>query len=223
MSVWAVLGFLLFGSAFFALGWISVQSLRQAAILRSCRWASLAGKKDQAIAIRGAVRVDEPVHIAHLGDCLWWREIVKARNRFWSRRKYWSTESDRQTTADFSIMIGEEPIAIAPNPTEVHGHRTERDFERADVVDSFLGEPDESVTEEWLPIVAELTVAGRLMRVGDGWMIDRDPKVGLLFSIDLPEVAARWESIKGMLGLAGAITALVTMVYFWISVRGLGP
>ena len=223
MSVWAVLGFLALGAGCFALGWISVQSLRQAAILRSCRWASLAGKKDQAIAIRGAVRVHEPVHIAHLGDCLWWREVVEERQRVWSRRKYWHTQSDRQETADFSIVIGGEPIGIAPHPTEVHGGRKEEDFERADFVDSFLGQPDESVTEEWLPIVADLTVVGRLLRVGDAWKIDRDPKVGLLFSIDLPEVAARWESIKGMLGLAGAIAALVTLVWLWISVRGLGP
>src|SRR5688572_1383741 len=135
------------------LAWISVKNLIQASLLRSWRRMSLSGMDGRAAAVRGRVQVREVVRIAHVGDCLWFRERVQIRRGFGKSRR-WVTESDTKTCAEFSILIeGDEEVRVSGEPTEVHGKKSESNTERPDLFDRFLGDSDERVTEQWLPVV----------------------------------------------------------------------
>ena len=198
----------------FYLAWKSIQNLIQANLLRSWKRSSLTGMHGRAIALRGRVKVREVVHIAHIGDCLWFREHIEARSGF-GRYRHWSTQSDTKTSAEFSLVVGGEEVRVAGDPTEVHGKKSDSMRERPGLLDRFLGDRDERVTEEWLPVLEDLTVVGRLRRLTGAWEIEPDPAAGLLFSAEVPTRAALKESIKGVLGLAGVALGIGLIVWYY--------
>lgn len=198
------------------LGWHSVQSLIQAALLRSWKRESLAGMDGRAAALRGRVKVREVVRIAHIGSCLWFRELVEERRGF-GRNRRWVKLSDTKSTADFSLEVGDEEVRVAGGPTEIHGKASDSTRESPSFADRFLGDRDERVTEEWLPVVDDLTVVGRMRRVNGRWEIGPDPGAGLLFSKDEPTRAALNELVKGTLGLAGAAVGLVVVAWIYLT------
>jgi hypothetical protein len=210
LQFWLVL--IVGGTCLSILGWISVQSLVQASLLRSWRRGSLAGLDGRAAALRGRVKVRGVVRIAHIGNCLWFRELVETRSGY-GRRRSWNTESDTQTVADFSLVVGADEVRVAGEPTEIHGKESNSNTESPDVVNRVLGDPDERVTEEWLPVLEDLTIVGRLRRVGGGWEIGRDPVSGLLFATDVPTQAALNETLKGVFGLAGVAAGIGVIVW----------
>lgn len=195
------------------LGWTGIRNLVQANLLRSWKRLSLAGMDGRAAALRGRVKVREVVRIGRFGECLWYRELVQTMSGF-GRHRHWVTQSDLKTCADFSLVVGDEEVRVAGEPTEVHGKGSTSVRDSPGFVDRFLGERDERVTEEWLPVLDDLTVVGRLRRVTGGWEIGPDPGVGLLFSAQVPTRAALKETVKGILGIAGALAGLAALVIF---------
>ncbi len=210
MGIWAIVGFVVGAAALVLLGISSVQSLIQAALLRRCRTASLAGLAGRSAALCGPVKVRQVLRIAHLGDVLWHREIVKVRS---ARHEF--TQSDVADKADFSIVVGGEEVRVAENPTEVQGPGRKSTGDGS----GMFAVIRETVIDEWLPVVDELTVVGRLRRTDAGWEIVADPKAGLLFSRHDPARAAFQEYLKGWLGLAVSVAGFVTMgvLYFRLS------
>lgn len=194
------------------LGWYSVQSLVQASLLRSWKRVSLTGLNGRAAALRGRVKVREVVRIAHIGNCLWFRELVETRSGY-GRRRSWNTQSDTKTVADFSLVVGNDEVRVAGEPTEIHGKESNSNTESPDFVNRVLGDPDERVTEEWLPVVNDLTIIGRLRRVTGEWKIEPDPVSGLLFSAEVPTQAALKETTKGLLGLAAVAAGIGVIVW----------
>ena len=205
MTIWHVAGFVLTAGLLIALAWSSVQSLLQARLLGRCRNASLAGLHGCAAAIRGPVRVRQVLRIAHLGDVLWHREIVKA-----TRGQTVMIDSDIADKADFSIVVGGEEVRVAETPTEVQGPATKTSRDGS----GKFSLSREEVIDEWLPVLDELTAVGRLRHGEAGWEIGADPKAGLFLSIRDPKEAAWRESLKGWLGLAGAVAGMAAVVYF---------
>jgi hypothetical protein len=118
------------------------------------------------------------------------------------------------SVADFSLVVGNDEVRVAGEPTEIHGKESNSSTESPDFVNRVLGDPDERVTEEWLPVVNDLTIVGRLRRVTGEWKIEPDPVSGLLFSPEVPTQAALKETTKGLLGLA--IVAAGFLVIFWL-------
>ena len=207
MSVWLIFTLLVFASGFLYLGWASVQSLIQARMLGACRNVSLAGLVGRSAAFRGPVRVHKVLRIAHLGDVLWHREIVKKRlglEEF--------TDADTADRAEFSILVGGEEVRVAENPTEVQvpASRTVGDGSGA------VALTKERVIDEWLPVVEELTVIGRLRREGSQWEVVRDPKAGLFISRNDPKDAAAREMLKGVFGLIAAVAGLGVIAWLFL-------
>jgi hypothetical protein len=192
-----------------SLAWWSVQSLAQARLLSRCRRASLAGLVGQGAALRGRVLVHRVLRVAHLGDLLWHREIVKT-----SRGKHESTESDYAEMAHFSIVVGGEPVRVSGEPTEVQSPATKSVTDEFDV--SMLVTGRETVIDEWVPVVDELTVVGQVVRTDRGWEIVSDARVGLLLTMRDPGPAATHESIKGWLGLAGVVAGGAILLWFTV-------
>ena len=215
MSIWVILVFVLFGAGLAMLGWTSVQSLIQAHLLGSCRRASLAGLVGRSAALRGRVLMREVVRIAHIGDCLWHRETIKARDSDGD----WRTQCVTSNLADFSIAIGGEEVRVAKEPTEVQGAASKSVVEKAGFVDGFFGDTDEQVVDEWLPVLEEITVVGKVQRAGSGWELVPDGKAGLLFSAYDPGHAALRESIKGWLGLAGVAAGIAALIWLYVTIR----
>lgn len=210
MSIWAIAGFVVAAGMLVVLAISSVQSLFQAALLARCRTASLAGLAGRSAALCGPVKVRQILRIAHLGDVLWHREIVQTR-----RGQTLFTDSNVSDRADFSIVVGGEDVRVADNPTEVQGPGRKSTSDGSGVI----AVSRQTVIDEWLPIVDELTVVGRLRRTDAGWEIVGDAKTGLLFSRNDPKRAAFLESLKGWLGIAGAVAGFVAMgfLYFKLS------
>jgi hypothetical protein len=215
MTIWAILVLAFAGLLLVWLGCVSVQSLLQAHLLRSCRRASLAGLAGRSAALRGRVKVREVVRIAHIGDCLWHRETIRQRDSDGD----WITQCKTTNLAAFSIAVGGEEVRVARDPTEVQGGGRKSVVEKAGFVDGFFGDRDEEVVDEWLPVLEEITVVGRLERRDAGWEIVPDGKAGLLLSAFYPDRAALQESVKGWLGIAGVVAGFVAIgyLYFWLS------
>jgi hypothetical protein len=214
MSFAVICTLLLFASGIACLAWWSVQNLIQAELLGRCRTVSLAGLVGQAAALRGPVRVHQVLRIAHLGDVLWHREIIKV-----ATGKGDHTRSDTAEMGTFSIVVGGEEVRVAEKPTEVQGPASKTTRDKAEAGDFIFGGHDESVIDEWLPLLEELTVVGLLRRAGTGWEIVADSKAGLLLSRHDPGRAALQEKIKGWLGLAGAAAALAALVWLLKTIR----
>lgn len=205
---WPLVVTLVFGGgAALILASYSVQSLLQARLLRGWRHASPAGVAGRAVALNGRVVVHQVLRIAHIGDVLWHREIVKVR-----RGKSEYTEADTSERADFSLMVGSDEVRIGDEPTEVQGAGSKTTTEEFGLENLFTGQ--QKVIEEWMPLVDELTIVGRVQRSGRAWEFVRDPKVGLLITRHHPSRAALQESVKGWCGLAGA--AALAGVTWWI-------
>lgn len=205
MTIWqVVLGFL--GLAVFGwMGWISIQSLLQARLLRKWRRPSHAVLANSAAAVWGEVRIHRELSVHGLGECLWRREVVTVR-----RGKSSSTESDISEKAAFSIVADGHEFHVTDLPTEVTGgesHTHEEDFE----LGHLLFNDRRTFKTYWLPKVPQLAVVGFVRRRERRWEIEKDAAVGLLWSSHHPARAAFWEAVKGWLGLAVTVAGLVTM------------
>ena len=200
---------LLVGAAFsIALGWWSVQSLLQARLLSRWRHPSLDGLSGRRVALRGEVRVREPLRLSPIGDCLWHREIVKVR-----RGKSTWTESDIAENAGFSIVVDGREFRVPDLPTEVHGGKSLSGGEDWGLSHLAFGDR-RSWTHRWLPVVDHLTVVGQARRTGAQWEVVKDPVAGLLFTVHPPAKAALQEAVKGGFGLAGALAGLAVVIWF---------
>lgn len=196
------------GAASVALGWWSVRNLLQARLLSRWRHPSLLGLDGRRAALRGEVRVREPLRLSPLGDCLWHRETVKVH-----RRRSTRTESDEAEIADFSIVVDGREYRVRDLPTEVHGGKSLSGQEEWAFTSLFFGEK-RSWTQRWLPVVDQLTVVGQVRQAGPRWEVVKDPVAGLLFTAHPPERTALKESVKGWLGLAMAVAGLAAVIYF---------
>jgi len=212
MNPWQLVGLVVAGGFLLAISIWSFQSLWQARLLRACRVVSLAGLAGRAAALRGPVKVRQALRIAHLGDCLWHREVVKYSGGLAGTKSPWMKDADTAEMADFSIVVGGEEVRVTETPTEVQGKAVKAVEEKAGLVAGIVGAMDERVTDEWLPILRELTVVGRVRHGDRGWEIGHDGKAGLLFSVHDPSAAAFRESLKGWFGLAAALIGFALLV-----------
>ena len=80
------------------------------------------------------------------------------------------------------------------------------------------GSGSERAISEWLPVVPELTVMGRLEFGEEGAMIVPDRKEGLFFSPGTPAQAGRWELMKGWGGIAAAVVLTAVLLAIFASV-----
>jgi hypothetical protein len=200
------------------LGWISVQSLRQAALLRSLPRGNAGALEGSWLAIHGTVTVRTPLDVPGIGPCLWCRIIERELDsvgwRLASRRSRWRTISDRSLMATFTISAGAQEVEVAAPPTEVQDSRARVDSDSPDLVGTFCCEGSYTLEYEWLPVVPEATVIGRIERRGDARVVVADPQLGLLLSPNPPDAAARIEQSKGVAGLL-AVAAGLTFL-FWL-------
>ncbi len=196
------------------LGWISVQSLRQAALMRGAHDTVTREMQDTPVALYGDVHVQRGLGGAG-HSCLWRRTVVEERSG-WGRRRHWRTVADDADIADFVLMVHGADVHIDELPTEVQGAASDRGYDGGGGFFGFGG-PDTRHTEYWLPVVPQLTIVGRLENRGGRWILKRDATIGLLFSAEAPTVAARTELTKGLAGFAGIIAGIVFVVWFLTS------
>lgn len=189
-----------------ALGWWSVRNLVQARLLSRWRHPALDGLAGRRVALLGEVRVRTPLRLSPIGDCLWHREIVRVY-----QRRSWRTESDDSEMADFSLVVDGREFRIPQRPTEVHGGQSLSGREDVDLTDLVFG-GRRGWIQYWLPVVPQLTVVGRVRRVGRYWEVAPDPVAGLLFTAHHPSKTALKEAVKGWLGLASALAGLAILV-----------
>lgn len=204
---WAIA--ILGGAALAWLLWISIQSLRQAALLKRLAAGDMPGHLDRPIALHGAVRVHSPVRAPVGVDCLWYREICQER-RGWGKNRHWRTLSDEWRIAGFTVNSRGEEIRISGDPTEIHGKQSHRDTDYA----GFLSfDNDTRVVVEWLPVPARVTVIGRLAGAPGRFAIERDRHHGLLLSPDSPEKTASRETLKGWSGLVAVVAGAAGLAW----------
>lgn len=208
MELWVIiLGGLAVG-LLCCLGWISVQSIIQGRLLS--RPVPLAHARlfvGRTIAVCGAVRV---VHAARsrFGDVLWY-DVRYEEKRGWGRNRRWVTVAHETHAAHFILEAGEHQISIRDEPTEVQGTESRTDYDYGWLTAT------SRVTHRWLPIPTQATVMGKLECSGGAMVMVRDRWVGLLVSPGSPESAARWETIKGWLGLLLVVAAVIAAVWFF--------
>jgi hypothetical protein len=207
---WIFLAFM--GGTSLIVGWYSVQSLLQARLLRRWRHATPAGVAGRAVALNGAVRVHRVLRVAHIGDILWHREIVKVKQGKTER-----TESDTADIADFSIAVGGDEVWLAEHPTEVQGAASKTTSDEWGLDNLLTGR--QRVIDQWMPIVEELTIVGKVRRGDRRWELVRDAKVGLYMTRHHPSKAALNEAVKGWAGLAMSLALGATAIYFAGSLR----
>jgi len=182
-----------------ALLWWSLQSLLQARLLWRWRHPSLDGLAGRRVALRGAVRVDEALHVSPIGECLWHREVVTVR-----RGKTTSRESDSSQMAGFVLLVDGRQYILPEFPTEVHGTESSTSHDDWEL-GHLLWEGRRTYTQHWLPVTDHLTIVGQVRKFGQRWEIHKDPVAGLLFSPEPPVKAALREFVKGALGAAAAV------------------
>ena len=201
---------LLFSGIIFSiwLGWRSVRNLVQARLLSRWRHPSLDGLSGRTVALRGDVRVREPLRLSPLGDCLWHREVVKVH-----RSRSTTTESDNEEKADFSLVVDGREFLLPDLPTVVHGGKSLSGQDEWAFTCLLWGEK-RSWRQMWLPVVEHLTVVGRVRQVGRHWVVGRDTVTGLLFTVLHPSRTALKGLVKGGLGLAGAAAGMAAVIYF---------
>ncbi|HEU4339317.1 MAG TPA: hypothetical protein VFS19_04550 [Planctomycetota bacterium] len=190
-----------------ALLWYSLQSLLQARLLWRWRHPSLDGLSGRRAAMRGAVRVDEVLHVSPIGDCLWHREVVTVR-----RGKSSSKESDISQMAGFVLLVDGREYRLPDLPTEVHGGESSTSYDDWEI-GHLLWSGRRSYSNRWLPVTDHLTVVGQIRRSGRRWEIAKDPVAGLLFSPEPPVKAALREFVKGALGVAVAIFGIGLLIW----------
>jgi hypothetical protein len=187
------------------LAWISIQSLRQASLLRRAISAGTSGLASNAsVAIHGTVVVRRPARGRR--GCLWYSMSEQERGGLLGSRT-WRTVGGSEDVADFAVLHKGIEVHVDERPTEVQGTESSTTHDHA-----FFG-PSSRTTERWLPIPRELTVLGRLRGTAEEPHLVRDPALGLLFSPHPPEAASRTEAIKGIAGLIGVGAILVGLLY----------
>jgi hypothetical protein len=164
------------------------------------RWRrpSLDDLDGRAAALRGEVRVSEPLHVEGIGDCLWHLRTVEVGS---GKRK--RTESFHTDKAEFSIVIESRAFVVPDKPSEVAGQQIKVEWEG-----------NRCISDYWLPVVGHLTVLGRVQKPGKQWEIVKDRAVGLIYSIHPPERTAIREAIKAGIGLI--IVALGSCVLYQV-------
>jgi hypothetical protein len=182
--------------------WSGVRCLIQARRLLRWRRPSLKGLDGQPVALRGEVRVSDPMKPRTIGDCLWHREVVR-QHIVGSKSSSMKTLSDTSHKAEFSIVIEGHECVIADLPTQVYGAHYRR---------SSSG--DRYIHTHWLPVVDHLTVLGRVRLRGSKWEIVKDPAVGLIYSIHPAEATAFRELVKA--GLCLGLVAAGVLAFYYI-------
>jgi hypothetical protein len=217
MNVGLILVFVLGAALLLWLGWISVQSLIQASLLRSIPDASLSSMQPQSGAVRGRIRVDVPIRAGSsgIGNCLWRRVRIQqcGSDRIWLFRgrnsDSWRTVADDTEMAGFVLQVGDATVFVDEFPTEIQGRQSRTNHGDSSFFDQWFGGLRDREIVEWLPAIGSLTVLGRLERKDGAWRVSRDPVVGLLFTPREPSTASLVELLKGIAGLvivlAGAI------------------
>jgi hypothetical protein len=198
------------------LGWISIQSLRQAMLLRDLPSDSAGVMDGHRVAIHGQVRVLDPINTPGVGLCLWSRTIVKQLDSVISGlafgRRRWRTTSDSTALARFVLVVNGQETEIGSPPTEVQGTRSKRIADDPDFLDTLVNEDNYSTTIEWLPVPPMATVIGRLERRGETRVVVEDPELGLFLTPNAPDVAARIETLKGIGGLLVIAVGVIVLL-----------
>ena len=206
-------GFLLFVALAVAVGalsyvaWISLQSLLQARLLFRVRRRP---GPDGRTALRGRVRVQEPLRLHGAGPVLWRKATHQVYVRSGKNRR-WKTVHEEVEVASFAVLADGREVTLSEPPTEVQAAHTRTDY---DEPGGCLGGHSRRVLLQWLPVTTSLTAVGRLETRDGAWRLARDNKVGLLLSPRDPEKAAWVEIAKGLAGLA-VVTAL-TAAGIWL-------
>jgi len=192
--------------------YVSVQSLRQGAVLKKALpLHELKDCLDRPVAVNGRPELVDSHSQPYPFDVLWYKQDDQVYRRS-GRSSSWRTVSTREKGFDFHLHFPDGGrVRVHSEPTETHGacHRTEKE--------GFLSR--HRTVHRWFPAAPEVTVLGKLVLSGDGATIVRDEKVGMLFSTKPPEKAAAWETVKGIAGIvfaacvaAGGIALLVYMM-----------
>ena len=145
------------------------------------------------------------------GDVLWCRTQHQVYRR---RRKNsgWSTVSTDEMAADFMIDAQGGPLGLSGLPSEVQGTSSHQVVHEQTGWLWGHGDGDRRTLYTYLPVVAYVTVVGRL----EGQAVARDNKLGLLLSRHEPGKAAWQEVLKGAGGLllvTAALAAALAMYY----------
>lgn len=185
--------------------WKSVLCLIRARRLLRWRRPSLEGLDDQPAALRGEVRVGDPLHTPAIGDCLWHRQVTQVHTVS-SKSASTKTVSDISDKAVFSIVIEGLDFIVKDLPTRVYGAHYRRTHGG-----------NRSFMSYWLPVVGYLTVLGKVRQKGSRWEIVKDPKLGLIYSIHAPERTAMRELVKAGLGLAVVAVGLMALYFFMLA------
>lgn len=197
MTVLLWLAGLIGGGALALLAWASVHSLRQARLLSGWRRPSLDGLDGRAAALRGEVRVSDPLLVRGVGECLWHRRIVNVQQAGAP-----VAHTDVAERAGFSIAVDDRLFAVRDFPTEVAG-----------ALKRHSNANDEFIHLEWIPRVDHLTIVGRVQRTGPRWEIVKDSTIGLIYSTHSPERTALREWVKGGLGVLAVAIGLAALVW----------
>lgn len=208
------------------IAWISLQSLLQGVFLRSVPHISLTEAAEQGGLIEGRVEVSDPLKPSSTGPCLWRRITIQQRGSDSvvgyvanlsgnSRRSTWRTVSDGYEMASFSIVVGSERVRVDGEPTEIQGQHSRTNRGDSGLFDGWFGGGLQSKEiVRWLPQVPRLTVLGKVERKDGGWVLSRDPLLGLLLTPHPPGRAALFEFLKAAAGFAVAIGGAVFLVLF---------
>ena len=209
-------GFLAFVALALAVGalsyvaWISLQSLLQARLLFRVRELARGPGPDGRMALRGRVRVDEPLRLHGAGPVLWRRAVHQVLVRSGKNRR-WKTVHEEVDLASFVLVADGREVGLHEPPTEVQAVRSRTDY---DEPGGCLGGHERRVLLQWLPMASALTAVGRLEGRAGAWRLARDNKVGLLLSPRDPESAAWVEVAKGLGGLV--VVTVLTALGIWL-------
>lgn len=190
--------------------WVSVQSLLQARLLFRARELARGPGPDGRMALRGRVRVQDPLRLHGAGPVLWRKATHQVLVRSGKNRS-WRTVHEDVEMAAFAVLADGREVTLAEPPTEVQAAHSRTDY---DEPGGCLGGHTRRVLLQWLPVTSSLTAVGRLEGRDGAWRLARDNKVGLLLSPRDPESAAWVEIAKGLAGLA-VVTAL-TAAGIWL-------
>ena len=190
-------------------GWISVQSLMQASLLRQASGVGMSGlDSGKPVALYGQTRVLRPLRWG-ARECLWWH-VKHQKYSGWGRNRRWRTVDDVVETAQFVLDCGGREVLISDHPTEVQSAHRETQYG----VGGFLFSRERTIAK-WLPVLPRVTVLGRLEGQGDNLTMVKSPKVGLLFSPHEPGRAAAQEMMKGIAGLVLVVGLIAAGWYFF--------
>jgi hypothetical protein len=202
------------------LTWISVQSIRQALLLKRLSRGSLEHASDDAVAIHGQVVVTGPLERPPFGSVLWYHSKTQEL-RGYGRNRTWRTIEKIEEAAGFGIRTGGQVIWIEGSPTEVQGTRRRTDYGEGSgcmglltLGGGFFGSGAMRTITRWLPVVESATLIGHLVRKGSQLELGKDRRLGLLLSPYSPKRAMWTEAIKGTLGLAAVVAAVSIAVIF---------